>query len=972
MKYYITEELKIQASTRDYQFTCDGCHIALIVNDQVNFVLYNMDNTIVKDIHTLLPINGTVFPNINSEYYINPGTYKLNIGQVQQLQGVLQYQKQVDSNDINYKLLDDVSTDISAELANNAYPVKGRLCTVEDMFAEYHENNSYYDKGYYLAEHVKDKLVTYDDAINGLSIKLLSVYGYETLMNQSNPASYIYKINPNISEEEQTPPDSYFDEILKAIKEWTLNYIDNDKIWKITKDTNIYEILTFTLTNRKDGKTPTLETSTLSSISDDVRFNKTLTVQHGEIFDKVIGNDRQGNIPGSLWDLLKYISSKYQFMWGNQRCTLFPNQYNYTSDISNNMRFINVQGIIQNGVLQYEFQGHGPVLGKNKVIQYGIIDMIEQTGNGDTTFTISHSYNPFTSDHPMEETTSFYDNKGNSVLTVQKLYDIIYVHVWKKIISDLVYNTVTFYTTPFNGSQIYNTPNKTGEDAIRNEKVVRICDLANITFKLYGVSDAIYPWYISTDNDIKTYINKRLFMLDIVHPETNKFKTLLPNASPYTYYNAHTFSPEWKKLRGSNTLNIEYVQYSKVYDVSSNTQDIKIYPVASPVTYIKDPDAKKAETQSALNELGLTLNADTSTGIYGAGNNNDRWTPDDRVDDDDRYPGRDDDNNSDEPNTDPHNNDHNETHNNPTTPSNNQGNGGHTTQTNPTQPPTRNDTNEQPNNSFGKAEHRTLIDPDDLDQYTLEDTNKTKVGYYAVLPTTHNLTPNIKNILASLSLYSRDKAMAPNTHSFIIQQYPRQYLVLFIFYKPLSGGRDGVYGDLTQDDVQIDENSGNFKIDFLGKGTIPQGKIVDYHTFYQLFNIKYAYKDVYNINFNINIKKTTEELKSIHYKVGVYYKSIDDTDSLKDDARYVYDISTYINNDNTLKIDRNKLSNYTILVDPTLAEFGEAKYNKISINGNLPQEAATYNMASLWPNNNSNSSVTAKVTIKLTNNTQQQ
>nr|DAS01369.1 MAG TPA: hypothetical protein [Caudoviricetes sp.] len=51
------------------------------------------------------------------------------------------------------------------------------------MFAEYHENNSYYDKGYYLAEHVKDKLVTYDYAINGLSIKLLSVYGYETLMN---------------------------------------------------------------------------------------------------------------------------------------------------------------------------------------------------------------------------------------------------------------------------------------------------------------------------------------------------------------------------------------------------------------------------------------------------------------------------------------------------------------------------------------------------------------------------------------------------------------------------------------------------------------------------------------------------------------------------------------------------------------------------------------------------------------------
>lgn len=965
MKYYITEEKKILPNTYN-EFTCNGCHIVLTTNVQVTFTLYNTDNTtLVKDIHTLLPVNSTSFPNIKSEYYIKPGTYNLHIGQALNLEGTLKYQKLVDSNiDTNYKLPDDVSTDISTGLANSTYPVNGRLCTVEDMFAEYHENNPYYDKGYYLAEHVKDKMVTYDDAINGLSIKLLSVYGYETLMDRANPASYIYKINHAIPEEEQTPPDNYFNEILNAIKEWTFNYIDNGKIW-IKPETNIYEILTYTLTNRKDGKTPTLESAILSSISNSVRNNKPLTVQHSEIFNKVIGNDRQGNIPGSLWDLLKYISSKYQFTYNNQKCTLFPNQYGYTSDISNNMRFVNAQGVIQKGVLQYEFQGHGPVLGKNKVIQYGIIDMIEQYKNDNTTttFTISHTYNPYTNDQPAEESTSFYDNGGNSVLTVKTLYDIIYVPVWRKVVSDLVYNTVTFYTTPFNGSQIYNIPNKTGEDSIRNNKVVRICDLANITFKLYGISEAIYPWYIgnSNINDIKTYINKQLFMLDIVHSESNKIKTLLPNASPYTYYNAHTFSPEWKKLRGTNTLNIEYVQYSKVYDVSSNTPDIKIQSVVSPITYINDPEAKKTETQSALNELGLTLNTDTSTGIYGAGNNNDRWTPDDRVDDDDRYPGRDDDNNSDEPNTDPHNNDHNETHNNPITPSN------------PIQPPTRNDTNGQSNNSFGRAEHRTLINPDDLDQYTLEDTNKTNVRYYAVLPTTPNLTPNIRNIRASLSLYSNGKAMTLNTHSFIIQQYPRQYLVLFIFYKPLSGGRDGVYGNLSSDDVQISENSGNFKIDFLSKGNIPQGNIVDYQTFYQLFNIKYAYKDAYNMNFNINIKKTTEELKTMHYKVGVYYKSIDDTDSLKEDSRYIYDISTYINNDNTLKIDRNELnSKYTILVDPTLAEYGEAKYNKISINGNLPQEAATYNMASLWPNNNSNSSVTAKVTIKLTNNTQQQ
>ena len=52
MKYYITENLTLTTGVRDYQFTIDGCHISLLVNGQVSFVLYNMDNTVATDIHT--------------------------------------------------------------------------------------------------------------------------------------------------------------------------------------------------------------------------------------------------------------------------------------------------------------------------------------------------------------------------------------------------------------------------------------------------------------------------------------------------------------------------------------------------------------------------------------------------------------------------------------------------------------------------------------------------------------------------------------------------------------------------------------------------------------------------------------------------------------------------------------------------------------------------------------------------------
>lgn len=942
MKYYITEELKIQAGTLDYQFTCDGCHIVLIVNGQVNFVLYNMDNTIVKDIHTLLPINGTAFPNIKSEYYINPGTYKLNIGNTQ---GKLQYQKQVDSNNTNYKLLDDVSTDISTGLANNAYPVNGRLCTVEDMFAEYHENNRYYNNGYYLAEHAKDKLVTYDMAIKGLSIKLLSVYGYETIMDDKNPASKIYRISPNIPEDQQTIPPRYFNEILNAIKEWTSKKLDNTTMYDVSQingDTNIYEIISRTITFRKNGETPILEDRVLSTIVDNIKNNTPLTDQaKQQIFDTLIGNDVQvSGVPCSLWDLLNYIGLEYQFTYnGNQKCTLFPNQYSYRSGISNTMTFINAQGVIQEGTLQYEFTGHGPVTDNKLITKYGNIDLIERDSNDSVSFTISHSNDPYNSNSPTTMVrTSFYDNNGNSVLTVRKLYDLLYVPVWKQVISDLVYNTVKIFTTPFNGSQVYYIPNGIGrDDAIRNNKVVRICDLDNITFELYGVSDVAYPWYIGgnsdgdIEKDIEKYIKKRLFSLDAAHPETNKSETLLPLASQYTYYNAHTFSPEWKKLRGSNTLNIEYVQYTKEYKLKSNIDGIKIFSVTNPVTYLQDPSANKTDTRNALNELGLTLDNNQLSGIYGgnlAGNDN-YEDGDDRVDDD-RYPGRNEDgnNNSGDP--------HNPT---PTTPT-------HTD-------------NQSLDNQFSRAEHCVLISPDEINQYNLRSTDKIIVEYYTVLPKFPNLTPNIKNLQASMSLYDNTgRAITHNTHNFTIKQYPRQYLVLFIFYKPLQGG------NLTADDVQIEETSDNLKIDLLSKGNIKSNTIVNYPAFYQLFNIKYAYRNLYNMTFNININKTTEELKEIRYKVGVYFKPIDAKGdiSLDGDMRHVYDISTYINNDNTLKIDGAELNSYTILVDPALSILsGVNNYNNISINGKLPQESYTCDMSPLWSNH------TAKVTIKLTN-----
>jgi hypothetical protein len=93
------------------------------------------------------------------------------------------------------------------------------------------------------------------------------------------------------------------------------------------------------------------------------------------------------------------------------------------------------------------------------------------------------------------------------------------------------------------------------------------------------------------------------------------------------------------------------------------------------------------------------------------------------------------------------------------------------------------------------------------------------------------------------------------------------------------------------------------------------------------------------MNFNITIKKTTEELKKVFYKTGIYFKGIDadGINPIKDDMRYIYDQTMYINDDKTLKIDRNELNTYIEVVDPNLPTIsGNDEYNKISINGSIP------------------------------------
>jgi hypothetical protein len=86
--------------------------------------------------------------------------------------------------------------------------------------------------------------------------------------------------------------------------------------------------------------------------------------------------------------------------------------------------------------------------------------------------------------------------------------------------------------------------------------------------------------------------------------------------------------------------------------------------------------------------------------------------------------------------------------------------------------------------------------------------------------------------------------------------------------------------------------------------------------------------------------------------------------------RNIYDISTYINDDKTLKIDRGELNTYITVVDPNLPTIsGDTAYNKISIDGAIPTDKYTCNMGPLWPTreNGVDKSITAKLTVQLYN-----
>ena len=960
MKYYITNKITLAAGTRDYLFYTNGCHITIQVNGQVDFVLYNiLSETLVYDIHTQLPVKGTLYANNKVDFYINPGRYVLNIGYASHLSGILTYQKLVDSNDQLYKLQDDTIIDVSNGLPNSIYPVNGRLCTIEDIFAEYHKDNVYYADGYYLSKHIKDKLVTYDMALNGLDIKLLTIKGYNINSSSDNPTSVIYKINPTISADEQIPPSRYLYEIINAIKEWVKKWVNDETFNRITinENTNIYDILSETLTYKGQGReTAFISDTELSTISENLKYNKPLTTnKQKEIFNTLLGCDKQESLKKcTLMNLLNYIATEYQFNFNNEiKSTLFPN-VSYSKVIPNNIKnkmiFINAQGILQNGKLTYYFIGRSALTEKGENIKYGIIDSIEYSSNQqDCSFIIKHSKDPFTN-IIKEFNTCFYNNNNQSIFTIKELYNKLYIPVWESIIANLVYNNVKIYAIPFNGSQTYDIPQITGnENTILHNKIVRICDLSNIIFKLYNINTIIYPWYVSSYNntinqELHRYINKTIIsnINSQPLPSSKKIETLALNGTPYTYYNAHTFSPLWKKKRGTDTIILKYAQYTEGYTVMSNNPNIQIYPVIDPTKYLLDPSANKSETQQVLREYGITLDTNKNTGIYGIDlkpatppehsgydfNPDNTFTPTDTIEDKDNINFIDhlvdiliDDNG-----------------------------------------------NIQSQPSDDNIEETGIAADEIINENN--NANRLETKYYAIFPTYPNLTPNLILNYASLILHKNNNIISYSVQRFPVYQLPRQYVILFIFYKPIQSDNTTTYTTLQSNEIEITETSENYVLDLISSGELKQdNSLVNYPAIYQLFNIKCAYGTKYDMNFNITIKKTTEELKKVFYKTGIYFKGIDadGINPIKDDMRYIYDQTMYINDDKTLKIDRNELNTYIEVVDPNLPTIsGNDEYNKISINGSIPQNKYTCEMKPLWPiiKNNVYKSITANVAIQ--------
>jgi len=119
-------------------------------------------------------------------------------------------------------------------------------------------------------------------ALNGLDIKLLTIKGYNINSSSDNPTSVIYKINPTISADEQIPPSRYLYEIINAIKEWVKKWVNDETFNRITinENTNIYDILSETLTYKGQGReTSFISDTELSTISENLKYNKPLTTK---------------------------------------------------------------------------------------------------------------------------------------------------------------------------------------------------------------------------------------------------------------------------------------------------------------------------------------------------------------------------------------------------------------------------------------------------------------------------------------------------------------------------------------------------------------------------------------------------------------------------------------------------------------------------------------------------------------------
>ena len=253
------------------------------------------------------------------------------------------------------------------------------------------------------------------------------------------------------------------------------------------------------------GGPAAIDSAVLSTFSANIKSN-TCTPTQLNILNTIIGFKIEGSkrtiIKGSLADLLNYVATEYK---GNKNCTIFPNNHYKDGILMNYMTFIHAPGISQNSQEKHVFVGQGPEEKPNNEekkshTMYGCVQNIEQAIPGTCTLGFTHTADPLANQDNIQYTQfllSFFNTNGGNEMTVKKLYDLLYVPVWYKIVDELIYNNITLYTAPFNGSQIYYYQDKTTlKDVIKEDKLVRICDLADIRFGYTNISNVIYPWFL--------------------------------------------------------------------------------------------------------------------------------------------------------------------------------------------------------------------------------------------------------------------------------------------------------------------------------------------------------------------------------------------------------------------------------------------------------------------------------------------